>query len=87
VRPEGKLWDRIRIKGGFPPAPTMIKYQLLGWLSGVVAIYSLLFGSGSFIFGDMANALLYGVFLILGITGVIYTLNKMTATKKVTNEF
>jgi Na+/proline symporter len=87
VRPEGKLWDRIRIKGGFPPAPTMIKYQLLGWLSGVVAIYSLLFGSGSFIFGDLANALVYGVFLILGITGVIYTLNKMTATKKVTNEF
>lgn len=82
VRPDGKLWDKIRIKGGFPPMPTMIKYQFLGWLSGVVTIYSLLFGSGSLIFGDLANALIYGVFVILGITGVVFTLNKMTGTNK-----
>ena len=79
VRPDGKLWEVVRVKGGFKAEKSHIKYQFLGWFSGVVMIYSLLFGSGSLIFGDLNDTLVYAVFIIFGVWGVVFSLNKITA--------
>lgn len=77
IRPGGKLWEPVRVKSGLPLEKGVLKYQFLGWFAGVVLIYSLLFGSGSLIFGDLANTLIYSIFIIFAIGGVVFALNKM----------
>jgi Na+/proline symporter len=85
VRPGGALWERIRVKGGFPVEKTMLRYQFLGWFSGVIMVYAILFGSGSLIFGELYHTLVYFIFVILGIVGVVFALNKMVGTKNTGN--
>lgn len=77
IRPGGNLWEPVRIKGGFKRERGALKYQFIGWFSGVIMIYALLFGSGSLIFGDLVNTLIYSVFIIFGVGGVVFALNKM----------
>ncbi|GAB1349659.1 Na+:solute symporter [Ignavibacteriales bacterium] len=81
IRPCGNLWEPVRIKGGFEREAGALKYQFIGWFSGVIMIYALLFGSGSLIFGDLGNTLIYSIFIIFGIGGVVFALNKMFSTK------
>ncbi|KAB2910024.1 MAG: Na+:solute symporter [Ignavibacteriales bacterium] len=78
VKPGGALWRSVSSKYGLSNESSGMKYQFLGWISGTVMIYSLLFGSGSLIFGDYSGMFFYLIFIILGIVGVIFSLSKTT---------
>lgn len=77
VHPGGKFWKPISDKLPDVKSDTGFGSMFLNWLFGVVLVYSMLFGIGSFILSDFMNA---SIFLVLGIISVfmIYrNLNKI----------
>jgi hypothetical protein len=50
------------------PSPDSISQSLLGWVLGCAFVYAAMFGTGSFLYGLMAQALLWlGVFVASGL--------------------
>jgi SSS family solute:Na+ symporter len=65
VRPAGPGWRSVRAEAGVEAAPDSIAHALLGWVLGIVAVYSALFGTGSFLYGRTPQALLFfGTFVV-----------------------
>lgn len=56
VRPGGSGWEPIRQEAGVGPQAGGFAQSLLGWVAGCVFVYAALFGTGSFIYGNMAIA-------------------------------
>ena len=55
VRPAGPGWKTIRDESGLPGSSDSMSQALAGWTLGCVFVYSALFGTGSFIYGRMAQ--------------------------------
>ena len=53
VRPAGPGWRGIREEAGVGTSPDSIAQALLGWMLGCVLVYSALFGTGCFIYGNL----------------------------------
>ncbi len=65
VRPAGPGWRSVREEARVSAAPDSIAHALLGWVLGIVAVYSALFGMGSFLYGRMAHASLFLVAFVV----------------------
>ncbi len=64
VRPAGAGWSEVRKGSQLPPSPDSLPNALLGWVLGLVAIYSALFGSGAYLYGNLGQGLVFtGTFL------------------------
>ncbi|HZT13166.1 MAG TPA: sodium:solute symporter family protein [Candidatus Baltobacteraceae bacterium] len=61
VRPAGAGWARVRAISGAPPSRDSLPNALLGWVLGLVAIYSALFGTGAFIYDRVWAGVVYTV--------------------------
>src|SRR6185437_14951173 len=57
TRPAGPGWNAVRAHTPLPPSPDSIPQMLLGWTAGVTFVYAGLFGTGNFIYGHTANAI------------------------------
>jgi Na+/proline symporter len=55
VRPAGPGWRIIRVETGLPPAADSMAHSVLGWVLGCLLVYSALFGTGSYIYGNTAQ--------------------------------
>lgn len=56
VRPAGPGWRRLREETGLPPSPDSLPQSFLAWTLGCMAIYGALFGTGSWLYGNVAIA-------------------------------
>ena len=63
------MCDRaIRAASSLPPSPDSLPMMFLGWTLGCAFVYAALFGSGSFVYGRMAQGLVWtGVFVLSGV--------------------
>ena len=50
--------------------------MFINWLAGVVLVYSFLFGTGSFLFGDTIKAF---IFLISGLVSIVIIYRNLSA--------
>lgn len=68
VRPAGAGWKRIRELAGVGPSPDSMSVALGGWVLGCVFVYSALFGTGSFLYGNKSIAMVWmAVFVASGL--------------------
>ena len=67
VRPAGRGWAPIMAEAGVGPSPDSLPQQFLGWMFGVAFVYAALFGTGSFLYGHLAQAWMWvGIFVLSG---------------------
>ena len=65
VRPAGPGWKVIRDRTGLPASADSLPMAMLGWILGCAFVYAALFGAGSFLYGNTAQALVWlGVFVV-----------------------
>jgi hypothetical protein len=65
VRPGGPGWRDIRAASGVAAAPDSLAHALMGWVAGCTFVYSALFGTGSYIYGQTAQALVWTVVFVV----------------------
>lgn len=70
VRPAGPGWKEIRAESGVVGAPARLVDSLLGWVLGCVAVYSALFGAGSYLYGRTPQAIMWTVVLVASVAGL-----------------
>ncbi|MBK6844061.1 MAG: Na+:solute symporter [Gemmatimonadetes bacterium] len=65
VRPAGPGWKVVRDRTGLPASADSLPMAMLGWVLGCAFVYAALFGAGSFLYGNTAQALVWlGVFVV-----------------------
>ena len=73
IHPGGILWKKISGKLPDVKSDTGFAGMFVNWIVGVVLVYSILFGTGSLIFGDIGKFFLYMIYAL--ICTVIITVN------------
>ncbi len=68
VRPAGPGWTSVRAEAGVGPSPDSMTVALGGWVLGCVFVYSALFGTGSFLYGNSGLASVW--FAIFALSGL-----------------
>jgi hypothetical protein len=58
-------------------SPDSFSNNLLGWVLGVAFTYSALFGTGSFIYGNKPQALMWLVVFVISLAGLARLLPRM----------
>jgi SSS family solute:Na+ symporter len=71
VRPAGPGWRALRAESGITASPDSLPQALLGWVLGCTLIYAALFGTGSFLYGRMAQGSFWLVMFVVSATGLI----------------
>lgn len=61
VRPAGAGWKHVRAASGLPSSRDSLPNALLGWVLGLLVIYSALFGTGAYVYGQIAGGMIYTV--------------------------
>jgi solute:Na+ symporter, SSS family len=74
VRPPGRGWDPIRAEAGVGPSPDSIARSLFAWVLGCLVVYAALFGTGSFLYGRVAQGTMWAVVFVVAGTAMIRTL-------------
>ncbi|MEP7381626.1 MAG: sodium:solute symporter family protein [Gemmatimonadota bacterium] len=68
VRPAGPGWNAVRARTGLPASPDSLPMAMLGWVLGCAFVYAALFGTGSFLYGNTTQGLVWvGVFVASGL--------------------
>ena len=58
----------MRREAGVGPSPDSLAHALLGWVLGCAFVYAALFGSGSFLYGEVAQGAFWSVvFVVSGV--------------------
>ena len=76
VRPAGPGWRRIREAAGLPASPDSPAQALGAWVCGLAAIYSVLFGTGAFVYGRFLPGIVWSALAAAAIAGLVYLLRK-----------
>jgi len=71
VRPAGAGWSRIRRRSGAAGSPDSLPLGLLGWILGLLAIYSVLFGTGAYLYGRVWAGIAYTVVLAVSVVWLV----------------
>ena len=79
VRPGGPGWRDIRAEAGIAAAPDSMPSAFLGWVLGCVFVYAALFGTGSYIYGHLPQALTWTVVFLACGTGLTVLLRRRDA--------
>ncbi len=68
VRPAGPGWRAVRERTGLPPSGDSLPMAMLGWVLGCSFVYAALFGTGSFLYGNTTQGIVWsGVFVVSGL--------------------
>ncbi len=81
VRPGGRGWEPVRAEAGVGPSPDSLAQALLGWTAGCVFVYSALFGSGAFLYGNLPLAATWLVAALVSGVIVARVLNAQSAAR------
>ena len=71
VRPPGSGWNAVRAESGVVSSPDSIARALLGWVLGWLAVYSALFGTGSYLYGRTTQGIACTVVFVVAVLGLI----------------
>jgi len=71
VRPAGPGWRRIRERHNLSASSDSLTYSLAGWVLGCLAVYAVLFGTGSILFARTAQAIVMFAVAIASTIAVI----------------
>lgn len=63
VKPGGRGWKRISVETGVEPPRGEILRNLVYWVLAIVFVYSIMFATGAWIFGQMGRLLLFSALL------------------------
>jgi hypothetical protein len=77
VRPSGPGWAKVRTESNLPPSRDSMANSVLGWVLGCLFVYSALFGTGSYIYGRTAQAMMWTVVFVVSAAGLWRLLPKM----------
>ena len=77
VRPAGPGWNAVRQEAGLPASPDSFANSFLGWVLGCLLVYSALFGTGSFIYGQNAQGMVWLVAFVVAVIGLSRVMPKM----------
>jgi Na+/proline symporter len=78
VRPAGSGWNPIRaIAGPQTGSPDKLADSMLGWVFGCAAVYSALFGTGSFLYGWMPQAMMWGAVFVVSVIGLWWVMPRL----------
>jgi len=77
VRPAGTGWGTIPAEAGVGPSPDSLAQSLLGWVLGIAFVYAALFGTGSFLYGRMAQGLVWLVVFAVSGLGLLRLVPRM----------
>ncbi|MEX2273314.1 MAG: sodium:solute symporter family protein [Vicinamibacterales bacterium] len=83
VRPAGRGWEPVRAEAGVGPTPDSFAQALLGWTLGCVFVYAALFGTGSFLYGNMGIAAFWLIALVVSGLGVTHILRSQSRSAEV----
>lgn len=79
VRPGGPGWRSVAERAGPGAAGDSLPQALLGWVLGVTTVYAALFGTGSFLYGETAQGIVWLVVFIISAVGLARILPGLTA--------
>ena len=77
VRPAGPGWNAIRGESGAGGSPDRLSLALVGWLLGMVSIYAALFGTGAFLYGRIANGIVYAVVFAVAVVALTQVISRI----------
>jgi Na+/proline symporter len=77
VRPAGPGWNAVRAETGLGPSPDSLPQSFLGWVLGCTFVYSALFGAGSFLYGELAQGMVWLVLFVGSTFGLIRLLPRL----------
>ena len=77
VRPAGPGWARVRLQAGLKPSPDSPANAILGWVSGLAAIYGALFSTGCFVYGEPLPGVIWAVVALAGAGGLIWSVPRL----------
>ncbi|MDQ2864701.1 MAG: Na+:solute symporter [Candidatus Eremiobacteraeota bacterium] len=78
VRPAGSGWARVRAISGLPSSRDSLPNAFLGWMLSLCAIFSALFGTGAFLYGQTMRGWVFtlvlavAVALLVRVTGTFW---------------
>ncbi|MEO8227667.1 MAG: sodium:solute symporter family protein [Gemmatimonadota bacterium] len=84
VRPAGRGWGPVQAEAGVGPSPDSMAQSLLGWVLGCTLVYSALFGTGSFLYGKIPQAMVWLVLFVVSAVSLTRLLRRMWATPSAT---
>ena len=64
-------------EAGIGPSPDSMSLALLGWVLGCAFVYSALFGTGSFLFGNTAQGVMWLVVFLISGAGLLRTVPRL----------
>jgi len=77
TRPFGPGWKHIQREANVGPSPDSVPLALLGWVLAVLMVYSALFGTGSFLYGNMGIGTVFLVLFLGSAIGLAMILGKI----------
>ena len=77
VRPAGPGWRDIRRETGLGPSPDSLPHAFLGWVLGCALVYAALFGTGSWLYGQVAQGTVCLVVFIASGLGLAWLLPRI----------
>ncbi|MCP4657196.1 MAG: Na+:solute symporter [bacterium] len=83
VRPAGPGWRRIREATGVGASPDSLPQAFLGWVLGCALVYAALFGTGSFIYGNVGAGAVWAVIFAGSFAGLAVLLSRMWGRSRV----
>jgi SSS family solute:Na+ symporter len=79
VRPAGPGWAVVRQRSGAPASPDSLPQSLLAWVLGLLAIYSALFGTGAYLYGEMPAAVVYSAIFVASTAALVRLTSRIWA--------
>ena len=77
VRPAGPGWARVRAHATAGGSPDSLPLALAGWVLGLLAIYSALFGTGAYLYGNTVAGILCTVIFVVSTTLLITVISRI----------
>jgi hypothetical protein len=71
VRPAGRGWLPVQAEAGVGGSPDSLPQMFLGWTLGITFVYAGLFGTGSFIYGNLVGGTIWLVLFLVSGVGLI----------------
>jgi SSS family solute:Na+ symporter len=71
VRPAGAGWAQVQRLSGLAPSRDNLATALVGWVLGLLTIYSALFGAGAYIYGHVVNGVVYTLVFVIAAVSLV----------------